>query len=75
MVQSSRNDKLAHELIESDIKSKDATYEIPVPFRSEKLQPLPNKIYENALIEPRHCVKSLCVILCYSKHLLTPFLS
>ena len=48
MVQPSRNYELAHELIESDIKVKDARYEIPVPFKSEKLQMLPNN-YENAL--------------------------
>ena len=48
MVQSSRNDELAHELIESDIKVKDARYEIPVLFKLEKLQTLPNN-YENAI--------------------------
>ena len=48
MIQPSRNDELAHKLIESDIKVKDARYEIPVPFNLEKLQTLPNN-YENAL--------------------------
>ena len=48
MVQPSRNDELALELIESDIKVKDARYEIPVPFKSEKLQTLFNN-YENVL--------------------------
>ena len=37
MLQPSRNDELAHELIESDIKVKDARYEILVPFKLEKL--------------------------------------
>ena len=53
MIQPSRNDELAHKLIESDIKVKDARYEIPVPFNLEKLQTLPNN-YENAL--NRTCV-------------------
>ena len=48
MVQPSRNDELAYELIESDITVKDTRYEIPVPFKLEKLQTLPNN-YENAL--------------------------
>ena len=48
MIQPSRNDELTHKLIESDIKVKDARYEIPVPFNLEKLQTLPNN-YENAL--------------------------
>ena len=48
MTQPFRNDELAHELIKSDTKVKDARYEIPVPFKSEKLQKLPNN-YENAL--------------------------
>ena len=48
MVQPSRNDELAHELIESDIQVKDARYEIPVPFKLKKLQTLPYN-YENAL--------------------------
>ena len=37
MVQPLRNDELAHELIESDTKVKDARYKIPVPFKLEKL--------------------------------------
>ena len=48
MVQQSRNDELALELIESDIKVKDARCKTPVPFKLEKLQTLPNNC-ENAL--------------------------
>ena len=48
MVQPSRNDELADELIEFDIKVKDARYEVPEPFKLENLRTLPNN-YENAL--------------------------
>ena len=48
MVQQSRNDELALELIEYDIKVKDARCKIPVPFKFEKLQTLRNNC-ENAL--------------------------
>ena len=73
MVQPSRNDELAHELIKFDIKVKEARYEIPVPFKSEKLQTL-SIITRTASIEPCHCIKPRCVILSYNKHLWTPFL-
>ena len=47
-VQPSRNDELAYQLTEPEIKVKKGRYEIPVPLKPEVVKSLPDN-YENAL--------------------------
>ena len=48
VIQSSKNNELAPQLLEPNIKVVEGRYEMPVPLRPQKVNDLPNN-YENAL--------------------------
>ena len=57
VIQPSKNDELALQLLEPNIKVVEGRYEMPVPLKSQMVNDLPNN-YENALKRTMcHCVK------------------